>query len=63
MEGNEAYDLSIERAFNTEALSSFFCGVREIDLLIHKKEGGLRSYNGRKVGNTIPMYKYLEPVV
>lgn len=34
----------IERASDLEALSSFSCGVREIDLLIHKKEGGLASF-------------------
>lgn len=30
--------INIERAYRTDALSSFFCGVREIDPLIHKKE-------------------------
>lgn len=37
-------ELSIERAFDTDALSLFNCGVREIDLLIHKKNGGLSSF-------------------
>ncbi len=37
-------ELIIERAFNTDALSLFKCGVREIDQLIHKKVGGLRSF-------------------
>ena len=30
-------DLIFERAFDIEALSSFNCGVRELDILIHKK--------------------------
>ncbi|MBR1569402.1 MAG: GNAT family N-acetyltransferase [Bacteroidales bacterium] len=35
-------NITIERAFNIDGLSSFSCGIREIDLLIHKKgEGGL----------------------
>ena len=41
---NEAYELVIERAFGIDALSSFLCGVREIDQLIHKKEDGLLSF-------------------
>ena len=44
MSENENQDLTIERAFNTDALSSFNCGAREIDQLIHKKENGLTSY-------------------
>ena len=36
--------INIERAYRTDALSSFFCGVREIDLLIHKKENGLKTF-------------------
>lgn len=36
--------LVFERASDTEALSSFHCGVRELDLLIHKKEGGLGNF-------------------
>lgn len=40
----ESQVLTIERAFDTDALSSFNCGIREIDQLIHKKEGGLRSF-------------------
>ena len=38
------FELTIERAFNTEALSLFNSGIREIDLLIHKRSGGLRSF-------------------
>ena len=38
------YELTIERAFDTNALSLFNCGVREIDQLIHKKTGGLSSF-------------------
>ena len=38
------YKLSIERAFDTDALSLFNCGVRAIDLLIHKRNGGLSSF-------------------
>ncbi|MBR0244971.1 MAG: GNAT family N-acetyltransferase [Bacteroidales bacterium] len=38
------FELSIERAFDTEALSLFNSGVREIDLLIHKRSGGLLSF-------------------
>ena len=41
---NTEYEFIIERAFDIDALSSFFCGVREIDQLIHKKEGGLLSF-------------------
>lgn len=37
-------ELSIERVFNTDALSLLNCGVREIDMLIHKKNGGLSSF-------------------
>lgn len=44
MEMNEAYEFTIERAFDIDALSLFMCGVREIDQLIHKKEGGLLSF-------------------
>ena len=40
----EVRNLTIERAYTTDALSAFSCGVREIDLLIHKKENGLRSF-------------------
>ena len=40
----EIRNLTIERAYSTDALSSFFCGVREIDLLIHKKNEGLKSF-------------------
>lgn len=54
MEMNEAYEFTIERAFDIDALSLFMCGVREIDQLIHKIEGDMS-------GNTIPMYKYLGP--
>ena len=36
--------LVIERASDLEALSLFSCGVREIDFLIHKKDGGLNSF-------------------
>ena len=41
---NTEYEFIIERAFDIDALSSFLCGVREIDQLIHKKEGGLLSF-------------------
>ena len=41
---NEGQVLTIERAFDIDALSSFMCGIREIDQLIHKKEGGLLSF-------------------
>lgn len=40
----ENNDLIFERASNTEALSSFSCGVRELDLLIHRKTNGLREF-------------------
>lgn len=30
-------ELIFERAFDIEALYSFNCGIRELDLLIHKK--------------------------
>lgn len=33
-------ELTFERALDLEALSSFSCGVRELDLLIHKKSSG-----------------------
>ncbi len=36
--------INIERAYQTDALSTFFCGVREMDLLIHKKQDGLKTY-------------------
>ena len=36
--------ITIERTSDYEVLSSFFCGVRELDQLIHKKENGLRSF-------------------
>ena len=36
--------LYFERASDVDALSSFFCGERGIDILIHKKEGGLASF-------------------
>jgi len=39
------FELTIERAFDTEALSFFNSGIREIDLLIHKRStGGLLSF-------------------
>ena len=38
------HELVFERAFDIEALSSFSCGVRELDLLIHKKDGGLLDF-------------------
>ncbi|MBQ4284968.1 MAG: GNAT family N-acetyltransferase [Bacteroidales bacterium] len=41
---SEGNDIVIERAFDIEALSLFNCGVREIDQLIHKKQGGLLSF-------------------
>lgn len=37
-------NLTIERAYDIDALSSFSCGVREIDQLIHKKRDGLKSF-------------------
>lgn len=37
-------ELIFERAFDIEALSSFNCGIRELDLLIHKKNNGLRDF-------------------
>ena len=37
------YELSIERAFDTDALSLFNCGVRAVDQLIHKRNGGVLS--------------------
>lgn len=37
-------NLTIERAYDIDALSSFSCGVREIDQLIHKKNDGLKSF-------------------
>lgn len=40
----ENNDLIFERASNMEVLSSFLCGVRELDLLIHRKTGGLREF-------------------
>ena len=36
--------LDFERDIFKESLSNFYCGIREIDLLIHKKEGGLISF-------------------
>jgi len=36
--------LIFERAFDTEALSSFNCGIRELDVLIHKREDGLEDF-------------------
>lgn len=42
MSGGEV--LTIERAFDIDALSKFNCGVREIDQLIHKRTGGLLSF-------------------
>lgn len=38
------HELIFERAFDIEGLSSFNCGVRELDLLIHKKSGGLLDF-------------------
>lgn len=35
----DAYEFTIERTFDIDALSLFTCGVREIDQLIHKKRG------------------------
>lgn len=43
MEINDS-ELIFERAFDIEALSSFNCGVRELDQLIHKKVDGLRDF-------------------
>lgn len=40
----DACELIIERAYDIDALSSFICGVREIDQLIHKKNGGLLTF-------------------
>ena len=37
-------ELTFERTFETDVLSSFFCGVRKIDQLIHKAENGLSSF-------------------
>lgn len=37
-------ELFFERAYSNEALSSFNCGVREIDQLIHKRSEGLNDY-------------------
>ena len=37
-------ELTFERTFETDVLSSFFCGIRKIDQLIHKSENGLRSF-------------------
>ena len=37
-------ELIFERAFDIEALSSFNCGIRELDQLIHKKNNGLRDF-------------------
>lgn len=42
MSGGEV--ITIERAFDIDALSKFNCGVREIDQLIHKRTGGLLSF-------------------
>ncbi|MBO4605815.1 MAG: GNAT family N-acetyltransferase [Bacteroidales bacterium] len=36
--------LQFERTSNVEVLSSFFCGERAIDQLIHKRENGLSSF-------------------
>lgn len=44
MKENKIKELIIERAFNTDALSSFNCGIRQLDLLIHQKDFGLSSY-------------------
>lgn len=41
MKGRE---LTFERTFETGVLSSFFCGVRKIDQLIHKANNGLNSF-------------------
>ena len=40
----ENNDLIFERASDVEALSSFSCGVRELDLLIHRKKDGLQGF-------------------
>ena len=37
-------ELNFERAYINKALSSFNCGVREIDQLIHKRLYGLNDY-------------------
>lgn len=40
----ENNDLIFERASGIEALSSFHCGIRELDLLIHRRAEGLRDF-------------------
>ena len=40
----ESSILIFERAFDIDALSSFSCGVRELDQLIHKKSDGLLDF-------------------
>lgn len=37
-------NLTFERTSGTEVLSSFYCGVRELDRLIHARENGLLSF-------------------
>lgn len=72
LEMSGGQELTIERAFDIDALSSFMCGAREIDQLNHlnkrydasgfyEKNGFIK--NGEKIENTIPMYKYLEPSI
>ena len=38
------HSLNFERTYNTDVLSSFFCGVRKIDMLIHAKSQGLSTF-------------------
>lgn len=44
MEINKDNELVIERASDMKALSSFNCGVRAIDILIHRHSRGLYDF-------------------
>lgn len=58
----ENENLIFERAYDNEALSSFNCGVREIDQLIHKKVDGLDDFLRDKSYDSFIVYWNRLPV-
>lgn len=55
-------NLTFERTSNVEVLSSFYCGVRELDQLIHKHEDGLRSFVADPLNEMFVVWNDNEPV-
>lgn len=59
MMGNQLF---FERDIFKESLSNFNCGIREIDVLIHKKEGGLLSFISENKTESFTVFFQEEPV-